>query len=78
MARVLVRYQREWLHAGRMAEITSGSEETHADCCSSFPAGPESSAWGTHEDFIDVICQVRELDQRIAEQLLCNGLAGRS
>lgn len=73
MARLLVRHRREWLHAGRFVEITLGSGETHADCCSSFTAKPESGAWGTHEDFIDVICQVRELDQRVAEELLWQG-----
>ncbi len=73
MARLLVRYQREWLHAGRLAEIFSTPDQTHAGCCSSFPARPENGAWGTHQDFIDVICQVRDLDERIAAELLWQG-----
>jgi len=74
MARLLVRHQREWLRAGRWNEITLGADETHSDCCSSlgagFPDAPQSGAWATHEDFIHVIGQVRELNQRIADEFL--------
>jgi hypothetical protein len=73
MARLLVRHRREWLHAGHLAEITFWPDETHADCCSFFIAGPESGTWGTHEDFIDVMCQVRELDPLVASELSWQG-----
>ena len=76
MARLLVRYQCEWLHAGRLPEVTMGQDETHADCFSFFTAGPESRAWGTREEFMDVICQVRELDQRITKELSRKGPGG--